>query len=237
MDWFVRALFAVLAICIIIPPIFSALPKSVFSNGPVSSGDILASGLTVIVLLFVWRDGVARDRQHHDHIRILATTSRREGIQQGVVAAANNIYSWRENKVEHGAQIFLSKNLGNVDFECIAKWDLFYRSPLLKMDSYEFRVRFTLFPKGAVSNQVEVEDPSKGAAFSLPQDFFKSDSYVHYEVRIHRFEGEYGTFGERGIGTAERMPADIYNIICNALASIQALGKDELNVACKDFSN
>ena len=226
-----------LVICMLVPPALGALPSNVYSSKPVDSGDLLAACSTIAALLFVWRDSVKRDRQHLEHIRMLATTSRREGIQKGIIAAASNIYSWRQDDVEHGAQIFLSENLGNVDYECIVKWDLLYRSTTCKTNSYEFRARFTLFPKGAVSGQVEVSDPSKGGIFSLPQDFFESDMYMHYEVRINRFDGEYGTFGERGIETAERMPADIYNIICNALASIQALGKDALNIACKSFSN
>ena len=230
-------LLIVLVICILLPPTLGALPSNVYSNGAIGNGDLLAACSTIAALLFVWRDSVKRDRQHLEHIRMLVNASRREGIQEGIVAAANNIYSWRKDKVEHGAQIFLSDNLGNVDYECIVKWDLLYRSSTIKRNSYEFRVRFTLFPKGAVSRQVEIGNPSEGGIFNLPHDFFESDMYTHYEVRINRFDGEYGTFGERGIETAERMPADIYNIICNALASIQALGKNELNVACKDFSN
>lgn len=237
MDRLTRLFLIGLAICILVPPILGALPPSIYNDGPVNNGDLLAAGPTLLALIFVWRDSVKRDRQHHEHIQLLATTSRREGIQKGIVAAADNIYSWRKDKVEHGAQIFLSNNLGNVEYECIVKWDLLYRNAALKTNSYEFRVRFTLIPKGAISEQAEVVNPSEGGIFSLPHDFFESDMYMHYEVRINRFDGEYGTFGERGIGMAESMPADIYNIICNALASIQALGKDELNVACKSFSD
>lgn len=174
-----------------------------------------------------------RDRQYNIQNSILNKTAqgleyylRRDSFQRALIAAANNIHSWcRIGKpFTKGCQIFMGNGIPDGKYECMMEWELHYRDIDNNDNTYQFCARFVVANKGIISDQFK--------SGKLSRNFLKENTM--YELSIHRIDGHYGVFADRGDVSFLHIPDDIFEIICDAVSSVQALSKEQLKEACED---
>ena len=176
-----------------------------------------------------------RDRQYSIQTSILNKTAqdveyflRKDNFQNAIMATANNIHSWSKisKRFTEGRILVLNDDVSSGRYECMMEWKIFYRNPTKMDDTYQFCARFTIFNKGVLSNKIKNKEP-------LNKDSFKD--LKTYALSIHRIEGQYGTFSDKGVGSFYEMPSATFAVIYNAVSSGQALNKQKLEIACRGW--
>lgn len=176
-----------------------------------------------------------RDRQYSIQTSILNKAAqdieyflRKDNFQNAIMATANNIHSWSKvsRRYTEGRILILNDDISSGRYECMMEWKIFYRNPTKMDDTYQFCARFTIFSKGVLSTKIRNGEP-------LNKDSFKN--LKTYELSIHRIEGHYGIFSDKGAGSFYEMSSAIFAVIYNAVSSGQTLNKKTLETTCRGW--
>ena len=220
---------------ILVGLVFFMIAPGIYFNGHISNDAILHAGISTITLLFIWYDNKKRDTQHLEIIKMMTYASRRDSIQKNIESVADNLLNRRKTDVESGIRFYTGGGMPTKNYDgCITLWDLEYKNKSgdgKKGLSYEFKIRFLVFPNGAMSKFHIHDAPSGQPTMLIPpavMDLIENSEKLQLELLLSRTNKTYGEFAERGSDSIWHMQPEMFYVVCNALASIQIITDAEL---------